>query len=112
MTFTEILLNIRLWKRSNRRNLSQIEPELSAKGFYFDDYCGSRYDEENDEYVDIYQQYIITSQDAERLAEYTNEIVFYNETLDMYVLGVTHWGTSWDYVLTDIKLNCGEEAFN
>ena len=51
-----------------------IEPELSAKGFYFDDYCGSRYDEESDEYVDIYQQYIITSQDAERLAEYTNEI--------------------------------------
>ena len=22
----------------------------------------------------------------------------------MYVWGVTHWGTSWDYVLTDIEI--------
>lgn len=33
------------------------------------------------------------------------EIVYYNETLDIYLWGVTHWGTSWDYVLTNIKLD-------
>ena len=27
-----------------------------------------------------------------------------NEKLDIYIWAVTHFGTSWDYVLTDIKL--------
>lgn len=61
--------------------------------------------------AEIFQYYIVSEQGAEILKE-INEIVFYNETLDMYVWGVTHWGTSWAYVLTDIKLNCGEEAWN
>ena len=67
---------------------------------------------EDAHYEEIFQYYIISDNGAEILKDYTNEIVFYNEALDMYVWGVTHWGTSWDYVLTDIKLNCGDEAFN
>lgn len=54
--------------------------------------------------AEIYQYYIVSSRGAEIL-EKINEIVFYNEELDMYVWGVTHFGTSWDYVLTDIKCN-------
>ena len=54
---------------------------------------------------DIYQYYIISDNGAKILEDYTNEIVFYNSDLDMYVWGVTHWGTSWDYVLTDIKID-------
>lgn len=34
-----------------------------------------------------------------------NEIVYYNEKLDMYLWGVTHYGTSWDYVLTNIAID-------
>lgn len=67
--------------------------------------------ENEDSGAEIFQYYIVSEQGAEILKE-INEIVFYNETLDMYVWGVTHWGTSWAYVLTDIKLNCGEEAWN
>ena len=67
---------------------------------------------EMDEQTEIFQYYIISDAGASILKDYTNEIVFYNETLDMYIWGVTHWGTSWDYVLTDIKLNCGDEAYN
>ena len=52
-------------------------------------------------YPEIYQYYIVNDYGAQILEEY-NEIVFYNDVLDMYVWGVTHWGTSWDYVLTDI----------
>lgn len=52
----------------------------------------------------IYQDYIISERGCEFLKEYTDEIVFYNEKLDMYVWGITHFGTAWDYVLTDIKL--------
>lgn len=61
--------------------------------------------EEEQDYTDeIYQYYIVDDRGAEILKE-INEIVFYNEELDMYVWGVTHWGTSWSYVLTDIKCN-------
>lgn len=37
--------------------------------------------------------------------EEENEIVYYNETLDMYLWGVTHYGTSWDHVLTNIAID-------
>lgn len=60
---------------------------------------------------DIFQYFIVSDQGAEMIKQYTNDPLFYNETLDMYVWGVTHWGTSWDYVLTDVRLNCKEEAF-
>ena len=53
---------------------------------------------------EIYQYYIITAGGARFLEEHTDEIVYYNEDLDMYLWGITHFGTSWDYVLTDIKL--------
>lgn len=54
--------------------------------------------------ADIYQYYIITEYGYAFLAEHTDELVFYNHKLDVYVWGITHFGTSWDYVLTDIKL--------
>lgn len=53
---------------------------------------------------DIYQDYIISEYGYGFLAENTGELVFYNERLRIYVWGVSHFGTSWDYVLTDIKL--------
>lgn len=56
------------------------------------------YDEE------IYQYYIISEWGSDFLTKNTDEIVLYNENLDIYLWGITHWGTSWDYVLTDIKL--------
>lgn len=61
-------------------------------------------EEYEDGYYDIYQYYIISDSGARFLEERTDEIVYYNEQLDMYVWGITHFGTSWDYVLTDIKL--------
>ena len=81
-----------------KTRLAEIEEEIEAL--------------EESHYDEIFQYYIISDNGAEILKDYTNEIVFYNEALDMYVWGVTHWGTSWDYVLTDIRLNCGEEAYN
>ena len=59
--------------------------------------------EEDDYYYDIYQYYILDNTDAERLIEHTNEIIYYNSKLDMYLLGVTHFGTSWECVDTDFK---------
>ena len=61
--------------------------------------------EEEQDYSDEIYQYYIVSDNGARILKEINEIVFYNEELDMYVWGVTHWGTYWDYVLTDIKCN-------
>ena len=66
-------------------------------------------EEEQDEEPEIYQYYIVSDNGAELLKEY-GEIVFYNSELDMYVWGVTHYGTSWSYVLTDIPCEIDETA--
>lgn len=58
----------------------------------------------------VFQDYIISEYGYKILAEFTDEYVFYNEKLDIYVWAVTHFGTSWDYVLTDIKLTKGGDA--
>lgn len=62
------------------------------------------FDVEEEVFYDIYQYFIITYRGANVLRMYTDEIVYYHEELDMYVWGVTHYGTAWEYVLTDIKL--------
>ena len=71
---------------------------------------GTDYDEESDEYIDIYQYFIVDfsswtySKMQELKEQLGNEFVlYYIDVLDIYVVGVTHFGTSWDYVLTDIE---------
>lgn len=51
-----------------------------------------------DYYKDIYQWYIIDNRAAEILENRTNEIILYDDELDIYVWGVTHFGTSWSGV--------------
>lgn len=76
---------------------------------YWELESGCDYDEETESYNDIFQYYIVDDNGAEILKQ-AGEIVYYNETLDMYLWGVTHYGTSWDYVLTDVKLELREET--
>lgn len=58
--------------------------------------------EEDEDEDEIFQYFIVDTNGANLIEEYTNDPLFYNENLDLYVWGVTHWGTGWDYVLTDI----------
>lgn len=60
--------------------------------------------EEEDYPPEIFQYYIVSENGAEILQEYTEEIIFYNDSLNMYVWGVCHYGTAWDYVLTNIPV--------
>ena len=62
---------------------------------------------EQDEIPEVFQWYIVSDQGANILQE-VNEIVYYNEELDVYLWGVTHYGTSWSYVLTNIPCNTGK----
>ena len=53
--------------------------------------------------LDIFQ-YFIVEDNALWYLEKANELVLYSEVLDCYIWCVTHYGTHWNYVLTDIKL--------
>lgn len=77
---------------------NDIMGALECKGFEFETINGDYFDEETGDFVEVFQWYIIDSQAAERFSDYTLELVVYNEALDLYLLGVTHWGTSWDGV--------------
>lgn len=59
--------------------------------------------EQNDD-PEVFQWFIVDDWGA-RLLQEINEIVYYNETLDMHLWGVTHYGTDWNYVLTSIKID-------
>lgn len=62
---------------------------------------GEDYDE------DVYQYFIVDfpNFNLDFMKKYCqNEIIlYYIDFLDIYILGVNHLGTSWDYVLTDIE---------
>ena len=64
---------------------------------------GSLYDDETKDPKEIFQWYIINCNGAEYLKNFPSELVLYDSELDIYVWAITHWGTSWDYVFTDIK---------
>lgn len=82
----------------NNKIFEKVEDfDLISGSFYYDD------DEE--EMKDVYQWYIIDRYGADILERYTDEIVFYSCDLDLYLWGVTHFGTGWDCVLTDIKID-------
>ena len=79
----------------------------SINGEYIEPYLISGYDigcEEDGSPLEIFQYYIVDSGLARILERHTKETLFYIEPLDMYIWAITHFGTSWDYVLTNIKI--------
>lgn len=64
---------------------------------------GADYDEIEEEYKEFFQFYLITGSDAERLQDYTDEVVYYLPQIDLYVLAVSHWGTPWSGVSANWK---------
>lgn len=69
-------------------------------------YLNMEYETENEEdYPEVYQYYLcnVGQWDVEQ-AKKAGLILSYSDMLDCNVLCVDHYGTSWDYVLTDVKL--------
>ena len=120
-----------LYRYINEKDLNAYEKEnntLSYKNLFYNDdalilcnniindfeelelVSGVDYDDDTDTYEEIYQYYIINDDLAKRL-QGINEVVYYHNKLDIYVLGVTHFGTSWDYVLTNLKLIKDSDGF-
>ena len=88
-----------------RAEAAELEAEAEKKEEEADEL------EAEQEPPECFQFFIVDDAGAEIIQEWTDDPLFYCEALDMYVWGVTHWGTSWDYVLTDIRINAGEEAY-
>lgn len=105
-------------KRANRISYKRLIERISNNIFLFNKACdlsnydfefvlNSDYDEENEDYKEIYQYYLININ--EYMLEILQQIdckdliIAYSETLENYILLVDHFGTSWDYVLTNIE---------
>ena len=60
----------------------------------------STYDEETEEYTEIYQWYITdcNESDVEYLEKHFGLLFTYSDVLDTFILCVDHYGTSWNYV--------------
>lgn len=95
-TFDAILCNNITKLFYSTINGEYTEPELVN---------GCDYNEEEEDYYDIYQYYIIDNNGADILSGCTDEIVYYLPALDMYIWGVCHFGTPWNGVNTDIRIN-------
>lgn len=85
--------------KNDAAKLEQIENEIDEINEQIEEL-----EREQDEEQEAFQWFIVDDRGA-RLLQDINEIVYYNEKLDMYLWGVTHYGTSWDYVLTSIKID-------
>ena len=86
-------------EEENESSPSQIlENEINEINDQIEELEREQYDQE------VFQWYIVDEGGA-RLLQDINQIVYYNEKLNVYLWGVTHCGTSWDYVLTDIKID-------
>lgn len=73
---------------------------------WHNDYCEADDEEEEGHYKEIFQWYITDSSECNKeLLEDAGECWAYDEEHDILIWGVDHYGTSWDYVLTDIIIN-------
>ena len=73
-------------------NIAKIDPSV---------YDNARF--EWSEETEIFQWYVTdcSSSDVEFLEKSFGLLFTYSDKLDVYVLCVDHWGTSWDYVECD-----------
>lgn len=87
-------------EEENENNPSQIlENEINEINEQIEEF-----ENEQDNDPEVFQWFIVDDWGGHLLQE-VGEIVYYNKTLDMYLWGVTHYGTSWDYVLTSIVID-------
>lgn len=92
----------------DRASDEEIEKQDEAIGELEQQIDALEWEQHESESPEIFQFYIISDAGADIIKQYTNDPLYYLPVLDCYVWGVTHYGTSWDYVLTDCKLELDE----
>lgn len=87
-------------QEDNTKYYNEDGEEISEDEYYEDD---NAYAENNQ--PEIYQYYLCNISDWEKeQLQKAGIILSYSDMLDCDVLCVDHFGTSWDYVLTGVKL--------
>lgn len=72
---------------------------------YFDLVNGSEIDAETNDAIEFAAYYIIDETLAKTIMRYTqSETIWVDNDLNVYVWGIKHCNTAWNYVLTDIPL--------
>lgn len=77
-------------------HMEEIDPDDLEKEI--DNYILENYD-----LIDVYQYYIVIDYDVERyLLKYLPGYpIFYSEELELYLLGIPHYGMSWSFFFTE-----------
>ena len=79
-----------------QNNYDNIEPIIDA------------YNEENDDYVDEYQFFIVDlafdEETTKKAVEKMGNTLYYDDKLELYITGITDLGTSRTIVSTDIEV--------
>ena len=91
-----VFLNVSPWKMAEDWE-KQTERD-------FDCFADAEEQDEDEADEEVFQWFIIDENSAEFFVHYTNELIYYSDSLDMYILGVTHFGTAWRCVMTEWKL--------
>jgi len=76
-------------------DISKLEDDV-----FFENVCEATLNEDDDDYVEVYQYYITdcSDSDVDYLRRRYDLRFAWCEKLSVWVLLVTHWGTSWDCV--------------
>lgn len=74
-------------------DLEDINPEDLTEEIEI--YCIEQLEE------NIYQWFIIPEPDVHYWKKYTNYSIYYCEELDVYLLGLSHWGMAWSFFFTE-----------
>lgn len=111
---------LRVWKETIRDSIlcNDIIKEMEARDIY-DVVRIDNYEEDDDGYVDEFQYFIVefdnwfgeTEEEKKQIVDKLGCTLYYIKSLDVYVIGITHYGTSWDYVSTDTKLKIHKEEW-
>ena len=90
--------DVKGWIRCNYSQLFHEDDALILCNNIMHYYENLQLENGDDSVDEVFQFYIIDDDCAQRLKRHTDEIIYYWEDLDVYVLGVTHYGTNWDFV--------------
>ena len=87
-------------------DIAEIDPTV------YDNMEFDYYDEENDQYIDIYQWYLTdcSQWDVNFLKEHFGLLFTYSDKLDLFVLCVDHFGTAWSGVMIETDLEMAQRG--
>ena len=85
-------------------NLVQIDSQSAINDLY--EQHGIYIDENNEEvYREFFQIYVIDGNLKDIIEKYApTECICYSEDIGAYIWGIDHFGTNWDYINTEIKI--------